>query len=483
MSSSNQLYPTRPNISCPNRIQNPVSTAILKCHDSPSPTKNPKADPISGRFIFPITRRELISERIQNRLSAELIAQPFVRLHSVSLCFSVATNSAGAFYSGNNLARHDLAFWAKHIVAQPTKETITLELLYKYEPLSPCPWQFSIPTPQKFPAASFFLPASRQQQPPASCPLHRAPLHGEQQAGAPAPSSSALKLLPGVHGAGVSPAPPLLLVPRAAATRRKQGQQPWRFPLRAPLSPMAGPMLPALGIPAAASSIFSPTVSSLCSCMCAGIFHGRELPLVAISPARPLQASSNSMAAQLLPHGAAPAASPPCALSPWRAAPCSELFPLTCSRLTPWSRAPSLQQPLHLSPFRHYGAQPRLFPSTQQIGQLLCSSIHRRQIFLGLNSTRCPSVLPRCAPARCAVPSRFCSHRWCTRSAALHCCMSRCARARRSAKCLGGVLRSEPHAVVPIGCLLLLRSPAVVVIHSGETTTILVRSRIDIVLL
>jgi hypothetical protein len=211
MSSSNQLYPTRPNISCPNRIQNPVSTAILKCHDSPSPTKNPKADPISGRFIFPITRRELISERIQNRLSAELIAQPFVRLHSVSLCFSVATNSAGAFYSGNNLARHDLAFWAKHIVAQPTKETITLELLYKYEPLSPCPWQFSIPTPQKFPAASFFLPASRQQQPPASCPLHRAPLHGEQQAGAPAPSSSALKLLPGVHGAGVSPAAPCSL--------------------------------------------------------------------------------------------------------------------------------------------------------------------------------------------------------------------------------------------------------------------------------
>jgi hypothetical protein len=27
---------------CPNRTQNPVSTAILKYHDSPSPTKNPK---------------------------------------------------------------------------------------------------------------------------------------------------------------------------------------------------------------------------------------------------------------------------------------------------------------------------------------------------------------------------------------------------------------------------------------------------------
>ncbi|XP_023158028.2 uncharacterized protein [Zea mays] len=145
--------------------------------------------------------------------------------------------------------------------------------------------------------------------------------------------------------------------------------------------------------------------------------------------------------------------------------PCSELFPLTCSRLAPWSRAPSLQQPLHLSPFCHYGAQPRLFHSTQQIGQLLCSSIHRHQIFLGLDSARCPSALPRCAPARCVVPSRFCSHRWCTRSAAPHCCMSRCARARCSAKCLGGVLRSEPHAVVPTGCLLFLRSPVVVVVH------------------
>jgi hypothetical protein len=45
-------YSTQPNISCPNRIQNSVSTAILKCHDSPSPTKNPNADQISGQFIF-----------------------------------------------------------------------------------------------------------------------------------------------------------------------------------------------------------------------------------------------------------------------------------------------------------------------------------------------------------------------------------------------------------------------------------------------
>jgi hypothetical protein len=38
----NQFYPFRPNILCSNRTQNPVSTAIFKYHDSPSPTKNPK---------------------------------------------------------------------------------------------------------------------------------------------------------------------------------------------------------------------------------------------------------------------------------------------------------------------------------------------------------------------------------------------------------------------------------------------------------
>ena len=45
-------YSTRPNISCPNRIQNPVSTTILKYRDSPSPTKNPKAGCIPRQFIF-----------------------------------------------------------------------------------------------------------------------------------------------------------------------------------------------------------------------------------------------------------------------------------------------------------------------------------------------------------------------------------------------------------------------------------------------
>jgi hypothetical protein len=44
-------------------------------------------------------------------------------------------------------------------------------------------------------------------------------------------------------------------------------------------------------------------------------------------------------------------------------------------------------------------------------------------------------------------------------------------------------LRSEQHAVMPIGGLLFLRSPVVVVVHPGEATSILVRFRIGIIFL
>jgi hypothetical protein len=67
--------------------------------------------------------------------------------------------------------------------AQPTKETLTLGLLYKYEPLSPCTWPFFTPTPLSFSAATLsscfsyaqqqaplFLPASWQQHAGAQGP-------------------------------------------------------------------------------------------------------------------------------------------------------------------------------------------------------------------------------------------------------------------------------------------------------------------------
>jgi hypothetical protein len=77
----NQFYPFRPNILCSNRTQNPVSTAILKCHDPISPTKNPK--PIKSQDeLFSNHAQVIIFERNQIRISTELIAQLSVRPNS-----------------------------------------------------------------------------------------------------------------------------------------------------------------------------------------------------------------------------------------------------------------------------------------------------------------------------------------------------------------------------------------------------------------
>jgi hypothetical protein len=58
-------YSTRPNISCPNRTQNPVSTTILKYHDSPSPTKNRSRSSLKTIY-FQITRRELFPSEFKS---------------------------------------------------------------------------------------------------------------------------------------------------------------------------------------------------------------------------------------------------------------------------------------------------------------------------------------------------------------------------------------------------------------------------------
>jgi hypothetical protein len=57
-----------------------------------------------------------------------------------------------------------------------------------------------------------------------------------------------------------------------------------------------------------------------------------------------------------------------------------------------------------------------------------------------------------------------------------------CSSPDGSARCrLAVLLRSEQHAVMPVGGLLFLRSPVVVIVHPGETATLLVRFRIDVV--
>jgi hypothetical protein len=119
ISSSNQFYPTRPIISCPNQTQNLVSTAIIKYHDSPSPTKNPK--PIKSQDeLFSNHARGIISEQSEIQLSADLIAQSFVRPNSNSLCFYTDDFRESIFIRKNNLARPEYVFWAKPNSAQPS---------------------------------------------------------------------------------------------------------------------------------------------------------------------------------------------------------------------------------------------------------------------------------------------------------------------------------------------------------------------------
>jgi hypothetical protein len=72
-------YSTRPNISCPNRTQNPVSTTILKYHKSPSPTKNPKAGHIPGRIIFESCARNYFrakSNPTLGRINRSIVRSP-----------------------------------------------------------------------------------------------------------------------------------------------------------------------------------------------------------------------------------------------------------------------------------------------------------------------------------------------------------------------------------------------------------------------
>jgi hypothetical protein len=64
-------------------------------------------------------------------------------------------------------------------------------------------------------------------------------------------------------------------------------------------------------------------------------------------------------------------------------------------------------------------------------------------------------------------------------------CSTKCVAAPTAPRAAGLLfwLRSEQHAVMPVGGLLFLRSPVVVVVHPGEATSILVRFRIGVIFL
>jgi hypothetical protein len=112
MSSSNQIFPTRPNILCLNRIEKSRIDNDFKYHDSPSPTKNPK--PIKSQDdLFLNHVRGVISEWIQIRLSVESIAQSSVRPNSSSLCSVYRRILHEHFYFEKYFSAARLSVWAE----------------------------------------------------------------------------------------------------------------------------------------------------------------------------------------------------------------------------------------------------------------------------------------------------------------------------------------------------------------------------------
>jgi hypothetical protein len=162
-------------------------------------------------------------------------------------------------------------------------------------------------------------------------------------------------------------------------------------------------------------------------------FHGREFPLVAISPACPLQASNDfhlpatSKAEPLLPLFGALAAG--------RAEPHGALI----SSSLPWT--------------------PRKIPQPSPIPPWPPSSLSRAP----------RNFQQRAPPLRCCQTSLLLPRSLVAQRAPSPTCAASCAL--------------QQHAVMPTGGLLFLRNPIVVVVHPGETAALLVRFRIDIIFL
>ena len=103
------FYPIRLNISVSNPISKSTSAAIFKYHDSLLRLKIQSR--LNLRTIyFPITCRELISERNQIRLSAELIAQSSVRRNLFRSVLCTDEFRGSIFIRKNNLAQPVCAF-------------------------------------------------------------------------------------------------------------------------------------------------------------------------------------------------------------------------------------------------------------------------------------------------------------------------------------------------------------------------------------
>jgi hypothetical protein len=179
---------------------------------------------------------------------------------------------------------------------------------------------------------------------------------------------------------------------------RKQGQQPWHFPLRAPLSPMAGPLLHVHDAPSP-SNFHSR----------APLLHGRgtssglssRSELTGIHGAAPsaflpghLDARTPPLARLPFRHGQLQPSSPsPSRPQPWRPSPSFFLL-----LISPWCSSPSFTTPSSGSSF--HGGRPEFF-SPLLVG-LPCAGVAASMADLSSSAQGAPVpllLLPRTAAA------------------------------------------------------------------------------------
>jgi hypothetical protein len=312
-----------------------------------------------------------------------------------------------------------------------------------------------------FPPLIFFLAAtaaslssspSRSRHPTAAAAGSRAPLHGEQQTDAPLHFPLPMASLP--SSASLCPLCSAPLQQHARMSRASMDVSPFFYlwPTASSRPTSLRPSPPWATYPARPSP-------PLCFPVRAQSFHGRRPKL------QPFPAPC-WRAAQQVTHGwrpenssRLPSSSSPISSSSQQAIPSAvqgaASFSRPCQQHTMAGSAPSMGIPCcSLRPalsIQHAPFSSMEKPAASPLPH--CSS--------WCPPTVCQNVQQA---ARCSSPP-------------VH---SPLPRRESSLSCL---LRSEQHVEMPAGCLLFLRSPIVVVVHPGETATLHVRFRIDIIFL
>jgi hypothetical protein len=293
--------------------------------------------------------------------------------------------------------------------------------------LLPCTWLFCTPTPQKFSTAILSSPCLLPRA--AAAPPSPAPsLHGEQP-----PAAVLLSMAP----------KPFFLKP---APRPAPSPTPWAR------------------VPPYSASSHGHGIQSPCA--------QRPSP----PPSRPPRTTASSIGAPLQPWSPSPSAPP----WPSASAPPSAPRPshggrrALCSHLLQRAFLFSMARPASSSvrPSLLWSSSPSLARdhcpcAAGRRSSLLWPCHPRPSAWTALVEPL--SLLQTSGPHPPAL-AMVCNEK--SRAA----CSTKCAAAPTAPRATGLLfwLRSEQHAVMPVGGLLFLRSPIVVVVHPGEATSILV---------